>query len=98
MIGSYLDRPLAELDVAAALRRMLGIAASHGLVLPESAVAFFKQLLYLDGVCRSLQPGFDLLDGGAAILASVQFQQPRSCLHVHGGTPPQLAARSHCLS
>jgi ubiquinone biosynthesis protein len=90
MIGSYLDRPLGELDVAAALGRMLAIAASHGLVLPESAVAFFKQLLYLDGVCRSLQPDFDLLEGGATILTDARCQPPQTCLNVHCTPRAQL--------
>jgi ubiquinone biosynthesis protein len=79
VIGLYLDHPLGEVNVAAALGRMLAIGAGHGLVLPESVVALFKQLLYLDGVCRSLQPGFDLLDGGAAILAGAQSKHAQRC-------------------
>jgi hypothetical protein len=32
-------------------------------------VTFIKQLLYIDGVCRELDPGFDVLDDARPIIS-----------------------------
>ncbi len=62
--------PLSDLDIAEVLGDLLGIASRHGIVLPGSLVAFFKQVMYLDGVACALDPSFDLLADGAALMAS----------------------------
>ena len=68
LIATCLDRPLGEIDVPDTLRSILALAVRHSLVLPEALVGLFKQIMYLDGVCRTLDPEFDLLGDGAAII------------------------------
>ena len=76
VVTECLDRPVDKLDVADATRRILQVAARHGLVLPEALVAFLKQLVYLDGVCRTLQPTFDLLADGAVVVERARAAGP----------------------
>jgi ubiquinone biosynthesis protein len=78
VVSSFLDRPLAELDVRAALGGMLHMAKKHGLVLPSSVVPLFKQVIYLDGVCRALDPSYNLIDGCATLTET--FQQASTAL------------------
>jgi predicted unusual protein kinase regulating ubiquinone biosynthesis (AarF/ABC1/UbiB family) len=54
---------------------MLELAARNKFSLPESLVAFMKQILYISGVCRILEPDFDVLGDIAPIVALAR--QPR---------------------
>lgn len=75
LVGRCLDRSIGELNVARTISELLALAARNGLDLPQELVAFFKQLVYLDGICRGLDPGFDLLaDGGDVVQAA---REPR---------------------
>ncbi|MBO0887071.1 MAG: AarF/ABC1/UbiB kinase family protein [Acidimicrobiales bacterium] len=65
----HFDPSSGDLDVAEVLRGILRLAARHGCALPESLVGFFKQLVYVDGVCRKLSPDFDVLDDLAPIVS-----------------------------
>jgi predicted unusual protein kinase regulating ubiquinone biosynthesis (AarF/ABC1/UbiB family) len=60
---------VGDLDVAEALRGLLRLSATHGFTLPESLVSFFKQMVYVDGVCRKLNPDFNMLDDLAPIMS-----------------------------
>ena len=63
--GRHLSGPLAEMRMGALFGELLSSANRHGMSLPTNHVLLFKQLLYLDGLCRRLNPGFDVFrDGG----------------------------------
>lgn len=77
--GRYLSGPLAEMRMGALFGELLSSANRHGMSLPTNHVLLFKQLLYLDGLCRRLNPGFDVFrDGGRY----VQYFAPEA-----GGAP-----------
>ena len=69
LVGDYIDKPLAALDVRDTIAGILQLASRNGFALPESLVAFFKQMLYISGLCRTLSPNFDVLADLAPILA-----------------------------
>jgi ubiquinone biosynthesis protein len=60
-LAAHLDTSLAKLDVRATITGILGIASRHHCTLSDSLVTFLKQLVYIDGVCRELDPDFDIL-------------------------------------
>lgn len=74
-LASHLDASAGDLDVAEALRGMLRLAARNGFALPECLVSFFKQIVYVDGVCRKLNPDFDVLDDLAPIISMASSEQ-----------------------
>ncbi len=62
--ASHLDQPWGEVPVARLLVDLIRSANRHRVVLPTDLVLLFKQILYLDGLGRMLNPQFDLfLDG-----------------------------------
>ena len=91
-MGTCLDRPLGEIDVAGTLSRLLAIAARHGLVLPATLVALFKQIMYLEGVCRTVDPEFDLLGDGAAVVDGSRAEGTSTCV----ATPVWGSASACC--
>jgi ubiquinone biosynthesis protein len=68
-LAAHLDTSLAGLDVGATISGILGIASRNGCALRDSLVAFIKQLLYIDGVCRELDPDFDVLGDARPIIS-----------------------------
>jgi ubiquinone biosynthesis protein len=79
LVSGCLDRSIGELNVASTISDLLSLAARNGLNLPEDIVAFFKQLVYLDGICRGLDPGFDLLGDGGAIVDAARTRPFAAC-------------------
>jgi ubiquinone biosynthesis protein len=68
-LAAHLNTSLAGLDVRATITGILGIASRNGCTLRDSLVTFLKQLLYIDGVCRQLDPQFDVLDDARPIIS-----------------------------
>jgi ubiquinone biosynthesis protein len=68
-LAAHLDTSLAGLDVRATISGILEIASRNGCALRDSLVAFIKQLLYIDGVCRELDPDFDVLGDARPIIS-----------------------------
>lgn len=64
LAGRYLTGPLAEMQMGALFGELLGAANRHGMSLPTNHVLLFKQLLYLDGLCRALNPELDVFRDG----------------------------------
>ncbi len=62
--AQYLDLPLEEIPMGKLLGDLLRSANRHGVVLPTDLVLMFKQILYLDGLGRVLNPGFDVFADG----------------------------------
>ena len=79
-LAAHLDTSLAGLDVRATLTGILGIASRNGCTLRDSFVAFIKHLLYIDGVCRELDPDFDVL-GDARPIISMARDTTRASAH-----------------
>ncbi|HZT66252.1 MAG TPA: AarF/UbiB family protein [Acidimicrobiales bacterium] len=63
--GDYLERPLEDIPLARLLGELLRAANRHGVTLPTDLVLLMKQILYLDGLGRTLNPGFDVFADGA---------------------------------
>jgi ubiquinone biosynthesis protein len=68
-LAAHLDTSLAGLDLRATITGILGIASRSGCTLRDSLVAFVKQLLYIDGVCRDLDPDFDVVGDARPIIS-----------------------------
>lgn len=80
LAGRYLGGPLAEMQMAALFGELLGSANRHGMSLPTNHVLLFKQLLYLEGLCRALNPEIDVFRDGIRYLP---YFAPGA-----GGSPP----------
>jgi ubiquinone biosynthesis protein len=63
--GAFLERPLEDIPLARLLGELLRSANRHGVVLPTDLILLMKQILYLDGLGRTLNPGFDVFADGA---------------------------------
>jgi hypothetical protein len=48
---------------------ILAMASRNGCTLRDSLVTFLKQLLYIDGVCRELDPDFDVIGDTRPIIS-----------------------------
>ena len=70
LVASLMSKPISEIDTAKAVGGLLRTAERHHLVLPQEVVAFFKQMMFLDGICRVLEPSFDLFVEGVGLLES----------------------------
>jgi ubiquinone biosynthesis protein len=68
-LTTHLDTSLAGLDVRATIAGILGIASRNGCALRDSLATFMKQLLYIDGLCRALDPDFDVLGDARPIVS-----------------------------
>jgi ubiquinone biosynthesis protein len=68
-VAAHLDTSLATLDLREAILGFLRLASKNGLYLPASLVAFLKQMIYIDGLCRPLDPDFDVLGDVAPIVS-----------------------------
>lgn len=78
-VSTCLDRPIGEISIARTLAALLPLAARNGLELPDELVAFFKQLIYLDGVCQELEPSFDLLQDGGRLIEHARAPREYPC-------------------
>lgn len=76
LVSSCLDKPLAEVDIKEAVTGILSLASRAGFVLPESLMAFFKQMVFISGMCLELDPTFDLLADVAPILRRARAADP----------------------
>ena len=68
LVGECLDNPIAEIDIRESVAAVLSLASRAGFALPESLMAFFKQMVFISGLCQELDPTFDLLADVAPIL------------------------------
>jgi ubiquinone biosynthesis protein len=83
-LAARLDTSLAGLDLRATITGILGIASRNGCTLRDSLVAFLKQLLYIDGVCRELDPDFDVLGDAHPIIS---MARDTKCASAHNESP-----------
>jgi ubiquinone biosynthesis protein len=82
-LAAHLDTSLAGLDLPATISGILGIASRNGCTLRDSLVTFVKQLLYIDGVCRELDPDFDVLGDARPIIS---MARDTKCASAHNGS------------
>jgi ubiquinone biosynthesis protein len=71
-LAAHLDTSLAGLDLRATITGILGIASRHGCTVRDSLATFLKQLVYIDGMCRELDPDFDVLGDARPIITMVR--------------------------
>jgi ubiquinone biosynthesis protein len=82
-LAAHLDTSLAGLDLRATITGILGIASRNGCTVRDSLVTFLKQLLYIDGVCRELDPDFDVLGDARPIIS---LARGTKCPLAHNGS------------
>jgi ubiquinone biosynthesis protein len=70
-IDQYHGVPLEHLDISAMIGEILAVLRHHHLVLPADLVLMFKAFLTLEGMGRSLEPGFDMAGEAAPIIEEV---------------------------
>lgn len=63
--GDFLNKPLEDIPLAKLLAELLRAANRHRIILPTDLILLMKQILYLDGLGRTLNPGFDVFADGA---------------------------------
>jgi ubiquinone biosynthesis protein len=68
-LAAHLDTSLAGLDLRATITGILGIASRNGCTFRDSLMTFLKQLLYIDGTCRELDPDFDVIGDARPIIS-----------------------------
>ncbi len=68
LVADLMSRSVREIDMVQALGQLLHIARTNQLVLPQDVVAFLKQFMFLDGICRSLDPDYRLFAEGTRLL------------------------------
>ena len=76
LVSDLIDRPLATMDVREVVNGVLDLAARNDFFLPGSLVAFLKQILYISGICQTLEPEFDVLGDVGPILKLARHAQP----------------------
>jgi ubiquinone biosynthesis protein len=65
LTAKYLSGPIDQIPVARLLADAIRSANRQGVILPKDLVLLFKQILYLDGLGRRLNPNFDVFADGA---------------------------------
>jgi ubiquinone biosynthesis protein len=58
---NILQRAKVPVD-SGANQRIIDVAMKHGVMLPSSFVLFERAMAQVDGVCRALNPGFDIVE------------------------------------
>jgi predicted unusual protein kinase regulating ubiquinone biosynthesis (AarF/ABC1/UbiB family) len=68
---------------------VLRLLSTNGFSLPKELVLFFKNLLYLNGLCNSFAPDINLLSEIAPVFLYFQTKYPKeiAALGVWGVTP-----------
>jgi ubiquinone biosynthesis protein len=69
--SSHLDRSIEDLPVGLVIKQLIAIGTAHGIIMPASLLSLMRQVLFLDGITRDLDPTFHFLDEGAAVLRVV---------------------------
>lgn len=87
--GEHLGRPLEQIPLARLLADLLRAANRHGVVLPGDLILLMKQILYLDGLGRTLNPGFDVFADGARF---TDFLAPEVVAERSGGSSETAGA------
>jgi ubiquinone biosynthesis protein len=68
-LAAHLETSLSGLDLRATITGILEIASRNGCTLRDSLMTFLKQLVYIDGVCRELDPDFDVIGDARPIIS-----------------------------
>lgn len=78
-LADHLDTSLAGLDLRRTISGILRIASRNGCALRDSLVTFLKQLVYIEGVCRRLDPDFDVLGDARPIVTMAAARDVHQC-------------------
>lgn len=58
-IGSYLHKPLKDIEITGLLRQLLELSSRHHLRIPPGIFLMLKSLSTIEGIARELDPDFD---------------------------------------
>jgi ubiquinone biosynthesis protein len=61
-VAEYASRPIAELNLSAALGEMFDIIARYRIVLPRNASLVLRTVMVLEGSAKQLDPAFSLME------------------------------------
>ncbi len=70
-IDHYHGVPLEKLDMGQMIGEITGVLRNHSLVLPADLVLMLKAFITMEGMGRSLDPGFDMAGESASIVEDV---------------------------
>lgn len=62
LVFDYADVPLKDIRIGALIERVTAVVREHGIVLPVDLTLMFKALISLEGLGRSYDPDFRLID------------------------------------
>ncbi len=76
-------QPLKEMQIGEALQQLLEVAARHRLTIPADVFLTIKALTNVEGLCRSLDPDFEIVSQAAPFIRRI---------HLNRWRPARLAA------
>lgn len=65
LLGPNINRPLAEVDVGSMMQESLVIAQKHRIRLPRDLISFFRAVVTLEHIGRTIDPEFNFLEFGS---------------------------------
>lgn len=68
-------RPLKELSLGDVLQQLLGLAARHRLGIPADLFLMIKALANVEGLCRGLDPDFEISTHATPFLRRIQLER-----------------------
>ncbi len=78
-LGDFADRhffqPLKDLSLGAVLHELLELASKHQLSVPADLFLTIKALSHVEGLCRNLDPEFEISEHAAPFLRRIQFER-----------------------
>jgi len=72
-MSQHLYKPLGEVNLGQLLRQLLEITSKHRTRLPPDIFLMIKALATVEGVGRTLDPSFDLLEHAAPFIAKIKL-------------------------
>lgn len=78
-LGDFADRhffqPLKNLSLGAVLQELLEVASRHQLRIPADLFLTIKALANIEGLCRNLDPDFEISEHAAPFLRRIQLER-----------------------
>ncbi len=62
LIDEYYDRPIGEIEVGKFLHALLNLSYTHKIKMPRNFILLGKTVLTLEGICRKLDPEFNVIE------------------------------------
>jgi ubiquinone biosynthesis protein len=75
--GQHLYKPLSDIDIAKLLHELLELLSRHRLVIPQVLFLMLKALTTWEGVGRSLDPDFRIMERAASFITRARTERMR---------------------